>query len=114
VVSNAINDFRVHNHRFKSYQVRNKFANCNTAKENRESSLLVECNTVLFEQNRQRVLINFLVQPMPDFVQNFKGKTNNLFSFGFEKKFGFTTTTQIWSLIRVHPWLNFSRRCLPG
>ena len=87
MVGNAINDLRIHNHRTKGNEIGNKLADFNTTKVNWKSSLLVKHNVVQLEQNRQRVLVNFLVQPMANIIQNFKGKTNNLFRLGFQKEF---------------------------
>ncbi len=54
-----VNDLRVHNHRTKNDQVGDKYADLNTAKQNRKLSLLIKGRVILFKQNRQRALINF-------------------------------------------------------
>jgi len=61
MIGDAINDFRVYNHRAKGNYVRDKFANFNAPKKYCKSTLLVERNAISLEPNRQRILIYFLV-----------------------------------------------------
>ena len=44
------------------------------SKKNRKSSLLVECNTILLEQNHKRVLVNLFVETMPNLIEHLKRK----------------------------------------
>jgi hypothetical protein len=81
VIGGLINDFRVHNHCAESDQVRDELAHLNTSKENRKSPLLVEGDAVELEENRQRIFVNLFIQAVPNFIQHFKCKPDDLLCF---------------------------------
>src|SRR5439155_389907 len=106
VIRDSLNHLRIHNHRATGDPVRNKLAHLNTPEENRKSPLLVKRDAVQFEQHSERVFINLFVQTVAKFVQDLESKANDLFRFSLQQQLRLRTTPQIWSFIRVHPWLS--------
>jgi hypothetical protein len=90
MVSDAIDDFCIHDHSAKANQVGHEFADLNSTEENGEPPLLFESNLVLFESDRQRNLVDLLVQPVPHFVQHSESMSQNSLSLLSQEEFGVT------------------------
>ena len=96
MVGDTVNDLGINNHLSKSNQIRNEFTDFDASKENRKSSLLVECNAILLEQNRQASSRKSLQsRPWPTSLSTSNAKPMILLRLFLEKQFRVCTALQI-------------------
>src|SRR6185369_722211 len=77
MISDSLNDFHIHNDRFKSDQVGDKEANSMAFVDNVVSRLLPKRHLLQLKFDNERVLIRLFQQPMSKRIQHFDSATDN-------------------------------------
>lgn len=86
-VRDAVDYFGINDDGVERKQVGNEFTYLVPLKQNRKPLLLREWNLRKLERYYQRILVNFLVETVTDFVNHFKRTADNLARLFLKKQF---------------------------